>query len=145
MSDESTPLAKGDASYLASNLIEADLRRLAIAQHWARAALLSEPETTWSPILVACALAALAARDLHELRATLDAAIGRMGANPRTANVWRAAAGELVETMQGEGIALESPHDWAWSLIGERVRIYLDDAQRTAEMPSGFSPPEPAK
>jgi hypothetical protein len=71
--------------------------RLALAQHWARGGLLSEPTEPWRPIVSAAALAALAASDDRELDRLLSAQCGQIAASEtEAANVWRQVLAELA-------------------------------------------------
>jgi hypothetical protein len=109
------------------------LLRLAIAQHWCRGALSYLPGDPWKPIVTACALAALAARDLEELRRLLGDVVGRVPASSSTANVWRSCLAELADVEQGVGAAIEGAYEWPWPLVLAKTSQLFDAAQADAE------------
>lgn len=114
-------------------LLSDEERRLRIAQHWARASLAYESGDAWAPIVHACAVAALVCRDLEELRRHLGRIVGELGAEPATANAWRAVLLELDDATAGEGLAIAEPNAWAWPVLQARLSSLLDAARDEAE------------
>lgn len=109
---------------------EARVRWL-LAQHWARAALVSGHGELWRPACMALALAALASRTLYELETTIRAEIER--ADVEAANIWRQALAELTGARSGKGAPIAGADEWPWPVIHNEIQALMQTALGPAD------------
>ena len=122
--------------------LEAHAVRFAVAQHWARGALLSDASEPWRPIVSAAAIAAVALEDGDSLLAHINAIVGSVSVttDPQVANVWRQVQAELIGcrmALTGEflaGVRADGSPSWSHQAIGLRTAELLEMSTERGSM-----------